>query len=1551
MITFHFCKAFENKVEELTHEKWIKNKFLEYAKRSNLRNVGTIQAFAGSCFVAKTNTPKTRTIIQEENIDIEGENVRVHFVRELIANKDVDYIFNKVIFPQLKTGEWAKNNPLPEDDIDDFKFQYQSSKLKLSDISRQKPPQHLTAWMEDYKLIIKYDIFETEDWVKYALNDSASEGMRDIDVKTFGFLLDSIVNENDNIVIELLKSDNQIEIHAAYKYDIGIIFSKIHIEEGTVYVLHNGAHIEVQREYWKNAVNQIKNQTPLFELNFESISRTAYRAYPKWTIKNHEKWFAIQKNHEISNLSLTRDQIDFFRKFKLPCYINGQAGSGKSTMLYYLFANAYWYKCMGEIQGEIIFLTENKTLLEHTQKSVFDLLSNNPEFDGLSIEQRTGIDKCFASFKEFLINLLPEEEKENFNDNKYLNFSTFKNLYENSHLPSHIINNYTAEESWFAIITYIYGYDSEKKISANAYQSDVHKKSLQLPKDKFEGIEKNVLPFYERLINDEGYWDKLKIIKYIDENIHIDKKYSVVICDEAQDFCRVELRFILRLSEYLQYDLSDIEQVPVIFAGDPNQTVNPSGFREREMNEMLWSELKPSNFEYDKEESVYNPTFNYRSAQPVVSLANFIQYYRKKSFEIRLVKPQIAKRPEPVLERNFNFFYNYSSILNNTELKENIKDKIKFKIFIVPVDAHEKEEYRKHSAFLSMIENAEIKTAIEAKGAEYQQVILYGFGEYFNEKFKNIDDNTEDEKFKRRYFFNKLYVGITRAQTELIIIDSDASETNFWKKLVDKAEITDNQWRELLHPIRENVITYNPGTVKNLLSSTPEVAFENAKQDKERGIFDNNAARLKVAGSQFFKLGRKDEGYDCLAKAEAIIGNLKDAGDLYLKNNDIENASLAFFKGKLFDDLMSKISTKPKSIKTNIHLIVSQLMKGSKLLQADINVLYKQRYVFRDITKEIAWRNELIATLIKDTETDRETEQQRDLLDVLETIAYESDTELWKIIADIHFKFKYFDKALRIWDKVDMFDTEKYAQTNIEIAIQKKDFESKLVWLGELLKYKQDIKQKTAIELQIIDIYLQTPVNTITNNYYFLHAYSAFLIQKPKDEVLKIGKIVEESFIYEQPNLKKFYIELLQSKRLNTKIAEFLIQRLAKINQKINPKISDWLHTFNEQYSQLAKDNQLIFTAYTTEEIINLSELPDEIWWNPPEHIRNISIFNFRRFSKIELNNLGLFNLVLGDNNVGKTSILEALLFTTEREEYIKRLALSYSERVRLPRFVDDEKNEYFNIPHDFITDFIRKDAENSELSFHLSYKRANWHYTIRKLEPSETPEMYKGLNVFYNFSSLAENQQVNASLLLKTIKPYHSISCPLIPFGKGYDKDLAQVYYDEIDKKKKIREDFLENMRVFIPRIERISANPENGEVSIEEEHFEEAAPLHQYGEGANKLFRILVQLTLQKGKRLLIDEIDAGIHYSHFKEFWKVILSVAKKENVQIFASTHNLECIKYFNEILHENQFAGWQKESRVITLEEVLDAKIEAFTRNFDEFGYELDHQLEIRGGEG
>lgn len=267
--------------------------------------------------------------------------------------------------------------------------------------------------------------------------------------------------------------------------------------------------------------------------------------------------------------------------------------------------------------------------------------------------------------------------------------------------------------------------------------------------------------------------------------------------------------------------------------------------------------------------------------------------------------------------------------------------------------------------------------------------------------------------------------------------------------------------------------------------------------------------------------------------------------------------------------------------------------------------------------------------------------------------------------------------------------------------------------------------------------------------------------------------------------------------------------------------------------------------------------------------------------------------------------------------------------------------------------DIFNNNLNIQEFEFKLRNDRKEQIYKIKIPTENEIKNKYKitediDRTKYISIVSGKMSDIYTVSLFLEKMKSTDLIQTQFIPYGKGFDKDLVKSYAENIDRNKEKRKDFLESMRVFIPNIDRITTDTDEGKIYIEELNSPHDASLHQYGEGSKKLFRILVQITLQKEKKLLIDEIDAGIHHSHFNEFWKVILKVAKANNVQIFATTHNMECIEYFKEVLEEDEMQIYQDLSRTITLRELPNHTIKAYTRIFEEFEYEIDNELEIRG---
>jgi hypothetical protein len=70
---------------------------------------------------------------------------------------------------------------------------------------------------------------------------------------------------------------------------------------------------------------------------------------------------------------------------------------------------------------------------------------------------------------------------------------------------------------------------------------------------------------------------------------------------------------------------------------------------------------------------------------------------------------------------------------------------------------------------------------------------------------------------------------------------------------------------------------------------------------------------------------------------------------------------------------------------------------------------------------------------------------------------------------------------------------------------------------------------------------------------------------------------------------------------------------------------------------------------------------------------------------------------------------------------------------------------------------------------------------------------------------------------------------------------------------------------------------------------------PIGSMGDGMWRMLGIAISITQSRSSVLLVDEIDAGLHYSVMTEMWQWILNVAKEFDVQVFATTHSFDCVE--------------------------------------------------------
>jgi len=331
-------------------------------------------------------------------------------------------------------------------------------------------------------------------------------------------------------------------------------------------------------------------------------------------------------------------------------------------------------------------------------------------------------------------------------------------------------------------------------------------------------------------------------------------------------------------------------------------------------------------------------------------------------------------------------------------------------------------------------------------------------------------------------------------------------------------------------------------------------------------------------------------------------------------------------------------------------------------------------------------------------------------------------------------------------------------------------------------------------------------------------------------------------------------------------------------------------------------------------------------------HLISFEVKGFKKFTDLKVTNLGQFNLIVGDNNSGKTTLLEALLADRDFDKFLTYLSDILFHIKRFSNFSGNFLSHYFsNIEDKYPQQILFKLTKGNQFEIIKLTRTAEdqfFHLSSKNQEPlsddnGSQVKIQGDKNRTFNFDS------------------------PFIPFGTLYSHELTRIYGKHIQLFVDKQDKLLDSLSLIIKNIRKIEVSAAYSYepiLLISEKNKNRLLPLATYGDGTLKLFRILLSLfSSNHYNRAMIDEIDTGVHYSRLKDFLKSLLLVANEQHKQIFATTHSKECIEYFKEALKET---GLENEGRIIRLADTKTG-IRAYTMLFEEFENALIAESEIR----
>ena len=116
---------------------------------------------------------------------------------------------------------------------------------------------------------------------------------------------------------------------------------------------------------------------------------------------------------------------------------------------------------------------------------------------------------------------------------------------------------------------------------------------------------------------------------------------------------------------------------------------------------------------------------------------------------------------------------------------------------------------------------------------------------------------------------------------------------------------------------------------------------------------------------------------------------------------------------------------------------------------------------------------------------------------------------------------------------------------------------------------------------------------------------------------------------------------------------------------------------------------------------------------------------------------------------------------------------------------------------------------------------------------------------------------------------------------------------------------------------------------------------PLAALGDGVTHILNLVIACMKIRGGILLLDETESGLHYSSQTLLWQILNKLAKDLQIQIFATTHSMDCISAF-----ANTTAN--EKGQVTRLDVNAENIVEANTyRSLEDVLSALKHNVEIR----
>ena len=316
-------------------------------------------------------------------------------------------------------------------------------------------------------------------------------------------------------------------------------------------------------------------------------------------------------------------------------------------------------------------------------------------------------------------------------------------------------------------------------------------------------------------------------------------------------------------------------------------------------------------------------------------------------------------------------------------------------------------------------------------------------------------------------------------------------------------------------------------------------------------------------------------------------------------------------------------------------------------------------------------------------------------------------------------------------------------------------------------------------------------------------------------------------------------------------------------------------------------------------------------------YISRLHIKSFRGIKDLVLDDLQPINILTGDNNSGKNSVLEVIQsFENPGSFQSWKNILRKNQRVSQRNGITYYEGFYdlFDINEEpktveYTMDLLCEQKKNVVLSARESEEELS-EKEIAKIQGLTTlrGEDDEGIERIQSISKLEMDIEINHQKKAETAVYEGQLNFLPGTYGKKTEHTIVYIspvrhaegfiYLGKMLDQPELYEQMLQVLKEYDEDIISINFDTVNsyhyGTYKILSKSHKKALPLDLYGDGMKKAVLLMSAVIAAKDGILLLDEFETAIHTSAMSKTFKWILETCIKLNVQVFLTSHSKEAI---------------------------------------------------------